>query len=67
MLDANANMSKQNKSLSDWVTVEAKKRKMTIDKFCDIYLISRILDLKDFRKFIDKRKAILQKIFKSFN
>lgn len=62
MLDANDNKSKQDKSLKDWVSLEAKERKLTLDEFCTKHLIPPVLDIADFPKFIEQRKTLLRKL-----
>ena len=60
MLDANENMSKQDKSLKDWVDQETTQD--TKDAFLLAHIIPDVsLDINDFADFIEKRKAILMK------
>jgi uncharacterized protein with ParB-like and HNH nuclease domain len=60
MLDANENMSKQDKELKIWVEEQAKD--IRIEKFLDDHLIPNVsLDLSDFETFFDKRKELLIK------
>lgn len=59
MLDANENMSKQDKNLSDWVTVETKNKERL--SFLNNHLIPDVnFDLNNFDEFITKRKEILK-------
>jgi len=59
MLDANENMSKQDKNLSDWVTMEIKNKERL--SFLNNHLIPDVnFDLTNFDEFITKRKEILK-------
>lgn len=59
MLDANENMSKQDKNLSDWVTLEIKNKERL--SFLNNHLIPDVnFDLTNFDEFITKRKEILK-------
>ena len=63
-LDANENMSKNNKALLDWVKAEAHRQNVTPNKFCaDRLLPNGNLDIDlnflYFDKFIDSRRKIL--------
>ncbi|PZU82230.1 MAG: DUF262 domain-containing protein [Chryseobacterium sp.] len=58
MLDANENMSKNNKTLENWVTKETNEENR--NQFLKAHLIPDInLDLENFSQFIEKRKEIL--------
>lgn len=65
LLDANENMSKQDKNLKDWVNYEANKQSCTVDKFCEEHVIPNILEFTDFEMFINKRRKILKIKLKS--
>lgn len=56
MLDSNENKSKQDMDLKSWI------KKETINT--EEKLIPDILDFKDFKKFIEKRRSILKPILK---
>lgn len=63
MLDANENMSKQDKSLQDWVNSETTKENKT--DFFKTHLIPDVsLKLDNFEQFISERKKILIKRLK---
>lgn len=64
LLDPNENESKQDKNLKEWVELESKKQKVSIEKFCENHLIPNILEFKYFLKFIEERKGILKKKLK---
>jgi len=59
MLDSNENMSKQAKSLEDWVTLETKKKERAA--FLDRCIIPQksSLQLDDFATFAKERDALL--------
>jgi len=61
MLDSNENMSKQDKSLDDWVTLETKKKERMV--FLDRCIIPHksSLQLRDFAIFAKERDALLSK------
>lgn len=64
MLDANENMSKQDKNLSDWVTMEIKNKERL--SFLNNHLIPDVnFELSNFDEFITKRKEILKTKLKS--
>lgn len=65
LLDANENMSKQDKSLKEWVEYESNKQSCTIKKFCDEHVIPYKLEFSDFEEFISERKKILKSKLKS--
>lgn len=60
LLDANENMSKQDKSLKDWVIFESNKQACTIEKFCEEHVIPNILEFTDFEMFITERRKMLR-------
>ena len=60
LIDANENMSKQDKNLKNWVEFESNKQGCTIDKFCDNHVIPNLLEFKDFKNFIDMRRSLLR-------
>ncbi|MDD3041024.1 MAG: hypothetical protein PHO71_24585, partial [Bacteroides sp.] len=64
-LDANENMSKQDKNLKEWVLHEANKQSCTVDKFCEEHVIPNILDFADFEMFITERRKMLRAKLKS--
>lgn len=58
MLDANENMSKNNKTLKEWVEEETKNKDR--EKFLEEHLIPDVdLSIENFPEFIDKRKELL--------
>lgn len=58
LLDANENMSKNNKSLAEWVTSSTNKSNR--EKFLQDHLIPNVnLDLNNFSEFFVKRKELL--------
>ena len=58
MLDANENMSKNDKPLEDWVNEQTKDKDK--DRFLENHLIPKVdLKLDNFSDFIEKRKEIL--------
>jgi uncharacterized protein with ParB-like and HNH nuclease domain len=59
MLDSNENMSKQDKSLTDWVTSETQRKERVV--FLDRLLIPDQVSLafKDFSEFAARRKVLL--------
>jgi len=61
MLDSNENMSKQDKSLEEWVTLETKKKERMV--FLDRCIIPHksSLQLRDFATFAKERDALLAK------
>ena len=67
LLDANENMSKQDKSLKEWVGIECKGKDLA---FKNSFLNSRFipkdvdLSLENFGEFYEKRKALLMKKLK---
>lgn len=65
LLDANENMSKQDKSLKEWVEDEANKQSCTIEKFCDEHIIPYKLEFSDFQEFINERRKLLKVKLKS--
>lgn len=65
LLDANENMSKQDKSLKEWIEYEANKQSCTIEKFCDDHVIPYKLEFSDFEEFINERRKILRIKLKS--
>lgn len=60
MLDANENMSKNQKDLAEWIELETESH--DIKQFCDSHLIPQNVsyDLADFKPFIEARKIILK-------
>lgn len=60
LLDANENMSKQDKSLKEWVEYEAGRQSCTVEKLCDEHVIPYKLDFSDFEEFISERKKLLK-------
>jgi hypothetical protein len=61
-LDANENQSKQGSALSDWVSKEAKRQKVSLAKFCTDRQLpddSSLLEFARFRDFITARGRIL--------
>lgn len=60
MLDANENMSKQDKSLNEWVENEIRKHNITKEGFCDKRLIPTNTDFSHFPEFISERREILK-------
>jgi len=60
MLDANENMSKNQKDLNKWIEQETKKYDMK--QFCESHLIPQEVSYKlvDFKEFIEARKVILR-------
>ena len=60
MLDANENMSKQDKSLNEWVENEIRKHNITKECFCDKRLIPTNTDFSHFPEFISERREILK-------
>jgi len=52
-LDANENKSKQDSTLSDWVTKEAKRQQVSMAKFCSDRQLPTDLSLLDFLRFRD--------------
>lgn len=65
LIDANENMSKQDKSLKEWVQYESNKQCCTIDKFCEEHVIPNILEFKDFERFVQERRELLRGKLKS--
>jgi uncharacterized protein with ParB-like and HNH nuclease domain len=65
LLDANENMSKQDKNLKDWVNYESKKQTCTVDKFCEEHVIPNILEFTEFEIFINQRRKMLRDKIKS--
>lgn len=65
MLDANENMSKQDKNLKNWVEYEATKQSYTVAKFCEEHVIPNILEFNDFEMFIEERRKLLRDILKN--
>lgn len=64
MLDANENMAKQDKDLSDWVTSQTDPSNKSV--FLDRHLIPDVsLDLSNFKEFIEKRMVSLEAKLKS--
>jgi len=64
MLDANENMSKDDKSLKEWVDGQTKN--VDKDKFLENHLIPDVdLELDNFEEYIEKRKELLIKELKS--
>ena len=58
MLDANENMSKNDKTLKEWVEEETKNKDR--EKFLEEHLIPDVdLSIENFPEFIDKRKELL--------
>lgn len=58
MLDANENMSKNDKTLKEWVEEETKNKDK--EKFLEEHLIPDVdLSIENFPEFIDKRKELL--------
>jgi uncharacterized protein with ParB-like and HNH nuclease domain len=63
MLDANENMSKNDKSLKEWVDEQTKN--IEKDKFLENHLIPNVdLGLDNFEEYIEKRKELLMKELK---
>lgn len=63
MLDANENMSKNDKSLIEWVSNESKNSDLTI--FLNRHLIPNVeLSLQNFEQYIESRKEILSSKFR---
>jgi len=60
LIDANENMSKQDKNLKEWIVSEADKQGCTLDKFCEDHVIPNMLEFADFRKFICERRLLLR-------
>ncbi|MDF1532473.1 MAG: hypothetical protein P1P72_09210, partial [ANME-2 cluster archaeon] len=60
MLDANENMSKQDKSLNEWVENEIHKHNITKEGFCDKRLIPTNTEFSHFPEFISERREILK-------
>jgi len=61
-LDGNENKAKQDKSLLDWASAEAKHQKATLTKFCNDHLLPNdpsILEFSRFSEFITERRKIL--------
>ena len=61
-LDANENQSKQGSALSDWVSKEAKRQKVSLAKFCTDRQLPddpSLLEFAKFRDFITARGRIL--------
>lgn len=65
MLDANENMSKQNKKLDEWVEDECAKQNISREKFLSDHLLPEVIDFNSFDEFISQRKAILREYLKS--
>lgn len=64
MLDANENMSKNDKNLKEWVEKETKKNDPT--RFFDNHLIPNVsLELSNFTQFLTERKFLLTNKLKS--
>lgn len=62
-LDENENKSKQDSSLSDWVSKEAKRQKASVVKFCADRQLpddAHLLEFTHFREFIGARREILR-------
>lgn len=59
MLDANENISKQDKPLKEWAMQEAKKQNISIEKFCENHLMPNILEFEKFDEFIEERRKML--------
>lgn len=63
MLDANENMSKNDKSLKEWV--DAQTKNIDKDKFLENHLIPDVdLELDNFEEYFEKRKELLIKELK---
>jgi len=63
MLDANENMSKNDKSLKEWV--DAQTKNIDKDKFLENHLIPNVeLELDNFEEYFEKRKELLIKELK---
>lgn len=63
MLDANENMSKNDKSLKEWV--DAQTKNIDKDKFLENHLIPNVdLELDNFKEYFEKRKELLIKELK---
>lgn len=63
MLDANENMSKNDKSLKEWVDTQTKN--IDKDKFLENHLIPNVdLELDNFEEYFEKRKELLIKELK---
>ena len=63
MLDANENMSKNDKSLLEWVSNESKNSDLTL--FLNRHLIPNVeLSLQNFEQYIESRKEILSSKFR---
>lgn len=61
-LDGNENKAKQDKSLLDWASAEAKQQKVTMTKFCNDHLLPSdpsLLEFSRFPDFIAERRKIL--------
>lgn len=61
-LDANENKSKQDSTLVDWVSKEAKRQKVSLTKFCTDRQLpddASLLEFARFREFILARRKIL--------
>ena len=64
MLDANENMSKQNKDLKEWVEDEILKHAVTKENYCNQHLIPTTkLEFNQFPEFIEERTKILTEKF----
>ena len=64
ILDANENMSKQNKNLNEWVENEIRRQNVTKESFCDKHLIPLNTDITKFPEFISERRDILKRKLK---
>ncbi len=65
MLDSNENMSKQDKSLSDWFNLETKTKDAEVFRQRCIIPDGISLEFKDFVSFAKKRQAELKKKLKA--
>jgi Protein of unknown function DUF262 len=62
-LDANENKSKQDSTLADWASKEAKRQKVSLAKFCIDHELpddASQLGFAKFREFIEARREILR-------
>lgn len=64
ILDGNENMSKQDKTLEDWITSECTRQGVTREKFLSDHLLPDITDFTRFEEFISERKMILREYLK---
>ncbi|XMB73089.1 DUF262 domain-containing protein [Mycoplasmatota bacterium WC30] len=65
LLDANENMSKQEKPLNEWVENEINKNKTDINKFCSDHVFPNILEFDKFEEFISIRRSMIKKKIRS--